>query len=305
MGKLMTSLRLLKEKRSEFFASLLTGYFKGLPERLYLKMLYRCKMGHKLDLNNPTTFTEKIQWLKLYDRKPEYTVMVDKEAVKKFVAERIGDAYIIPTIGVWDHAEDIDWDELPAQFVLKTTHGGGGGGVVICKDKETFDKEKATARLNNSLSKDIYSVFKEWPYKDVRRRIIAEQYLSDLSTTGQVNDYKLFCFNGKVRFLKVDFDRFTKHGANYYDLDWNIMVVEETGIPSDFSREIPKPEKLREMIRIAETLSKGIPFLRVDLYYVNGKIYFGELTFFPSSGLVPFLPSECDAKIGAMLKLPK
>jgi hypothetical protein len=260
-------------------------------------------MGYWIDWKNPKMFSEKLQWLKLYDRKPEYTIMVDKYAVKEYVAKIIGEEYIIPTLGVWDRPEDIDWDSLPDKFVLKTTHGGGGSGVVICKDKATFDKIDAIKKLKKSSSKCIYKLLREWPYKNVSRRIIAEQYLEQ-GENNSLNDYKFFCFNGKVKFFKIDFDRFTEHRANYYSLDGKLLEFGEKAYPIRFDVEIDLPKSFDRMILIAEKLSVGLQFLRVDFYDVNNKIYFGELTFYPSSGIKEFTSIEWDKKLGYMLKLP-
>lgn len=178
MSKIQSALQMLKSDRSTFMAAIIQNFFGWLPDKTYLQLLYRFKMGHRLDLNHPKTFTEKIQWLKLYNRRPEYTLMVDKYAVKKYVADIIGEKYIIPTLGVWDKPEDIDWDALPNEFVLKTTHGGGSGGVVICKDKKTFDRNKAILTLRDSMNGDIYRSLREWPYKDVKKRVLAEKYMA-------------------------------------------------------------------------------------------------------------------------------
>lgn len=305
MSKINTALSLLKNNRGEFMASIISNFFRWLPDATYLKLLYRFKMGHRLDLKNPQTFTEKLQWLKLYNRKPEYTKMVDKYAVKEYVAKKIGEEYIIPTLGVWDKPEDIDWDSLPNQFVLKTTHGGGGGGVVICKDKATFDKTTAIAKLKESMTSDIYSGLREWPYKDVLKRIIAEKFVAPEKSPAPKDllDYKLFCFNGKVRFFKVDFGRFVEHHANYYDTDGNILPFGEKSFEPDPSYIIELPNNLKEMIALAEKLSANEPFLRVDFYNVNGKIYFGELTFYPASGMGKWTTEEADMKIGGYLKV--
>ena len=192
---------MLKSDRSAFMAAIIQNFFRWLPDKTYLQLLYRFKMGHRLDLNHPKTFTEKIQWLKLYNRRPEYTLMVDKYAVKKYVADIIGEKYIIPTLGVWDKPEDIDWDALPNEFVLKTTHGGGSGGVVICKDKKTFDRNKAILTLRDSMNSDIYRSLREWPYKDVKKRVLAEKYMAPKDMVNNpiydLSDYKFFCFNGE------------------------------------------------------------------------------------------------------------
>lgn len=273
------------------------------PDKLFLQLKYRLMMGQKLDLKNPKTFNEKLQWLKLYNRRPEYTTMVDKYAVKQYVADKIGEEYIIPTLGVWNSIDEIDWDALPNQFVLKTTHGGGGGGVIICKDKAIFNREEASAKLQKSLDSDIYLNFREWPYKDVVKRVIAEQYMTDESTV-ELKDYKFFCFNGKVRCFKVDFDRFIDHKANYYDRDAKLLPFGEVCCMPDFNRQFEKPKNFDKMVDVVETLSQDIPFVRVDLYNVDGKIYFGEITFFPAAGMGKFNPEKWDSILGGYLCLP-
>ena len=305
MGKINDMIKLFNYYRHKFYLFVLRHLFYWLPDTTYLKLLYRFKMGHRLNLRNPKTFTEKLQWLKLYNRKPEYTKMVDKYAVKDYVSGVIGPEYIIPTIGVWNKPEEIDWDSLPNQFVLKTTHGGGGGGVVICKDKETFNNDEAIVKLNHSLKADIYRGFREWPYKNVPKRIIAERFMTSEQSgdTESLLDYKFFCFNGKVKFYKVDFGRFVEHHANYYSPEGNLLPFGEQGLEPDFNYPIKLPSNLDEMISIAERISQGEPFLRVDLYNINGKIYFGEITFFPGSGLLPWTHKETDVEIGQYLEI--
>lgn len=272
-----------------------------LPDKIYLKWMFRLKMGKRLNLRNPQTFSEKLQWLKLYNRKPEYTQMVDKYAVKDYVAKIIGDKYIIPTLGVWDSPEDIDWDTLPKQFVLKTTHGGGNTGVVICKDKSTFDKEKAIEKLSRSLKQDIYKTLREWPYKNVPRRIIAEQYIE--AENNDLPDYKFFCFDGEVKALFIGTERGTGNVKfDYYDVDFNHLDLIQQHPMS--GRHLEKPVSFEEMKQIASQLSKGIPQVRIDLYNVNGKIYFGEMTFTHHGGVVPFHPESWDYTFGSWIKLP-
>lgn len=277
-------------------------YLRWLPDEAYLRLLYYFTIGKRLRLKNPQTFTEKIQWLKLYNRKPEFTMMVDKYAVKDYVAGIIGSEYVIPTLGVWDSFDEIDFDSLPDKFVLKTTHGGGSGGVVICRDKALIDKEAMRRKLEKSLKQDIYKSLREWPYKNVARRIIAEQFL-EIDANFEIKDYKFFCFNGEPRFLKVDFNRFIEHHANYYDTNWQLLPFGEAGLLPVESHIEQKPENFEEMVEIARKLSKGQPFLRVDLYNLQGKIYFGELTFFPASGLGAFSPMSADSQIGDYIKL--
>lgn len=273
----------------------------------YLKILFFLRHRKRLNLKHPETFSEKLQWLKLHDRKPEYTTMVDKYAVKEYVANIIGEEYIIPTIGVWDKPEDIDWDCLPDKFVLKTTHGGGSVGVVICKDKNSFNKEKAIRNLSQSLKQNIYTELREWPYKDVRKRIIAETFLDNKNKTNnqELIDYKFFCFNGKMKVFKIDFNRHSFHQANYYASDFELLDLEEIAFPRIPSKPFVPPQNFEDMIKIAESLSSNIPFLRVDLYNISGRIYFSELTFFPASGLGKLNPAKWDYKLGSWLKLPK
>ena len=272
-------------------------------DTLYLKLLFYFTMGKRLDLKHPKTFNEKLQWLKLYNRRPEYTTMVDKYAVKEYVASKIGKEYVIPTLGVWDKPEQIEWDKLPNRFVLKTTHGGGNTGVVICKDKSTFNREQAITKLNRSLQSDIYVNLREWPYKNVPKRIIAAEYLEDESK--ELRDYKFCCFSGKVRFFKVDFGRQEgEHHANYYSADGQLLDFGEAAYPPVKDKYIPMPTNLNKMISLAETLAGDICFLRVDFYNICGAIKFGELTFFPAGGMGLFTDSQWDEKIGNWLTLP-
>ena len=273
-----------------------------MSDKLYLKLKFRVKMKKSLHLKNPQTFNEKLQWLKLHDRKPIYTTMVDKYEVKKYVAEKIGEEYIIPTLGVWDNFDDIDFDKLPDQFVLKCTHDSGG--LVICKDKSKLDFSAARKKINRSLKNDYYLYGREWPYKDVKPRIIAEEYMED-NTLHELRDYKFFCFGGQVECYKVDFDRFIEHHANYYDRDGNLLEFGEVVCPPVYDRKIERPKTLPKMIEFAEKLSNEIPFLRADFYDVNGQVYFGELTFFPASGIGEFVPKEWDLKLGEWIHIPR
>lgn len=282
-------------------------YFLNKSARLFsdkrfLQMKFRLEMGQKLDLENPKTFNEKLQWLKLYNRKPEYTTMVDKYAVKEYVANIIGKEHIIPTLGVWNSIDEIDWDALPNQFVLKTTHGGGGGGIVICKDKGVLDKEKAKKTLQKSLDGDIYWNYREWPYKDVPKRIIAEQFMSNNGK--DLEDYKIHCFNGEPKFILVCSNRYGKGAMidDFYSPDWELMDVRRPGHPKS-ERASKTPQQLKQMLELSRVLSTNIPFLRVDFYIINNQIYFGELTFFPASGMSKFEPKEWDYTFGNYLKL--
>lgn len=271
----------------------------------FLRKLYKLRMGEKLNFDNPQTFCEKLQWLKLYNRKPEYTQMVDKYAVKEYVANIIGEEYIIPTIGVWDRVDDIDFDKLPNQFVLKTTHGGGNTGVVICNNKATFDKTVAKQKLNRSLKHDIYTNLREWPYKNVKPRIIAEKFVEAVGHS-DLPDYKFYCFNGEPIYCQVIRDRNTKETIDFYDMEWNHMpFVGLNPIAENGATPVVRPLKLDDMITVCQKLSKGIPFSRIDLYVVNEKVYFGEITFFPASGMGVFSPNEWDYILGDLIKLPQ
>lgn len=273
-----------------------------LSDKLFLSLKFRLKMGGGINWKSPHTFNEKLQWLKLYNRRPEYTIMADKIEAKKWVAERIGEKYIIPTLGVWTKAEEVDFDTLPDKFVIKCNHNSGTG-MYICKDKQQMDVQKVRNGLRTGLQEDYFHHNGEWPYKNIKPRIIAEQYIED-KKSHELYDYKFFCFNGKVKLFKIDFDRFTEHHANYYTPTGEILPLVETAYPPQFDRIISMPSTLPQMISLAETLSCGIPFLRVDFYTIGMDIFFGELTFFPTSGMTPFEPKDWDKKLGDMLILP-
>ena len=270
-------------------------------ERKYLKKLFKYRMKEELDLDNPISFNQKIQWLKLYDRNPKYTQLVDKYEVKNYIDDVLGQGYTFPTLSVWDRFEDIDFEKLPEKFVLKCTHDSGG--VVICTDKKYFDKKKAKMKLNWSLKRNYYINSREWPYKNVKPRIIAEPFMSDDSGK-ELNDYKFMCFDGKVKSIFTCTDRYEKDGlkVTFFDTDWNKMPFERH-YPID-KKDIGKTYSYDEMIRIAEKLSTGIPFVRIDFYEINKKPYFGEMTFYPGSGLEEFTPRKWDDVLGNWIKLP-
>lgn len=271
-------------------------------DKLYLTLLYRGSTGEWINWSSPQTFNEKLQWLKIYNRKEEYGMMVDKNRVKEYVANKIGKEYVIPTLAHWDKAEKIDLNSLPNEFVLKTTHGGGGQDVIICRDKEKLDLDKAKNKMAHSMRENNYPIFREWPYTLVKKSIIAEKFLQ--SENGELKDYKFFCFNGKPRFFKVDFGRFVEHHANYYDLDWNLLPFGEANFPPVPDHVEERPKNFDKMVEIVKTLAKGIPFVRIDLYNIEGQIYFGEITFFPASGLGRFTDKEWERKVGSMIQLP-
>jgi len=272
-----------------------------LNDEKYLKLLFESKMNYPLNLNNPKTYNEKLQWLKLYDRKDIYTTMVDKYEVKEYVSNIIGKEYIIPTIGIYDKFDDINFDKLPNQFVLKCTHDSGG--IVICKDKNSFDIKSAKMIINNSLAKNFYYLSREWPYKNVKPRIIAEEYMEDKKSKS-LDDYKFFCFNGVPKILFVATERQNKNLEtcfDFYDMDFNHLPI-KNGHPNS-NKKIKKPEKFNEMKKLAGKLSKNIPHVRVDFYEINGRVYFGELTFYHWGGFVPFEPEKWDKELGDMLDL--
>lgn len=273
--------------------------YNYIPDKWAVKIKYRNNFLKKLDLKNPVTFNEKLQWLKLYDRRPEYTQMVDKIAAKEYVAERIGEEYIIPTLGAWESFDEIDFDTLPDQFVLKCTHSSGD--AVVCKDKSKLDKEKAKEVLEKSLHKDFYIISREWPYKNVKRLIFAETYVED-EVTKEAADYKFFCFDGEVKALFIATDRPHDTRFDFFDTEFNHLPIVNGHPNSD--KKIEKPANYDLMLKLASELSKGIPHVRVDLYEINGKVYFGELTFFHYAGFVPFKPASWDKTFGDWLTLP-
>lgn len=288
-----------------FFDSIIKRFLFYLPDKLYLSLRFRCQMGYWIDWNNPKTFTEKIQWLKIYNRNPEYTKLVDKFAVKQYVARLIGEEYIIPTLGVWDNFDKINWNSLPDKFVLKTTNGGGNGGVVICKNKSLLNKEKTAEKINNSLSFDIYKNFREWPYRNVNKRIIAERFIQSQDGS-DLTDYKFFCFDGNVKFCQVIKDRTSHETIDFFNDKWEHQEFIGLNPQAEHSKEnISKPRNYDKMIEIAEKLSSGIPFVRIDLYNINGTIYFGEITFFPASGFGQFSPKQYDYILGKNIVLPE
>lgn len=273
-----------------------------VPDVMYLHIKYYLRMGKWLNLKNPQTFSEKLQWLKLYGRRPIDTILSDKYAVKDYITKEIGSQYVIPLLGVWDSFDDIDFDELPNQFVLKCSHDSGG--IIICKDKRLFDVEKARAKLNRSLKTDYYVYSRERAYKKIPRRIIAEQYMEDCDSS-ELKDYKFFCFDGEVKYFKIDFGRFTEHHANYYGPHGEFLNLTETSYPPKIDANIHLPINLNRMVELAGMLSKGIPFVRVDFYEVSGQVFFGEFTFSPAGGMTPYEPDVWDYKIGSWIRLPE
>ena len=283
-------------------------FLSFLNDVTYLRIMYFLEMGKILHLKNPKLYQEKLQWLKLYNRKEEYTKMVDKIEAKKYVSSIIGEKYIIPTLGVWNTFDDIDFSSLPDKFVLKTNNGGGNLGVVICTDKSSLNMEKVKKILNKSLKHSIYKRFREWPYKNVKPQIFAEEYLIDDTefNQGGLSDYKFTCFNGDADNVMVCLDRASGTPKFYFfDKQWHLMPLNVRGKKTDKNFKLPKPDCMNEMFEIAGKLSEGIPFLRVDLYCVNERPYFGEMTFFPASGFDPNILPETEVYFGNKIDLSK
>lgn len=263
-----------------------------IPDKLYLKILYYIYLGKKLNLDKPSNFTEKMQWLKIYDRKDIYHNYVDKYLVRGVIKEKIGEEYLVPMIGVYDNINEIDWNELPKQFVLKATHTSGN--VIVCKNKEELDIQQSKQKLEKWLKREYFSTFREWPYKNLKPRIICETFLSD---DGEVPlDYKILCLNGEPEIIMLHKGRFEEHFIEYYDKDWNKLNIYSADY-SYVSSVSEKPDNLDELLKIARILSEGLIQSRIDLYYVNKKVYFSEITFFSGAGFNRFYPDSFDKYI--------
>lgn len=279
------------------------GLYNHMSDEEFIKRSYKANTGKSLNLDNPKTFNEKLQWMKLYDRNPIYNVTSDKYAVRDYVKNKIGEEYLVPFLGVWDSPEDIDFDLLPKQFVLKCNHNSGTG-MCICKNKAELDIKKTRKNLQKGLNQNYFLYYREWQYKNIKRRIIAEEYLTD-GINSDLFGYKIYCFNGKPEIVSIQSnDGAHMTGVSFLDKEWNLLPFYRTDhLPLD---EIPeKPDNLNELLEISEKLSEEFLFVRVDLYDVNGKIYFSELTIEPCAGYNPFVPEEWDLKLGKMLKLPQ
>lgn len=302
MSKLQTALYLLRNNKKVFWAQILKTCPNLFPDRFYIQAMYYLKMGRKLNLDDPHSFTEKLQWLKLFDRDSNYCKMVDKYLVKEHVAGLIGKEYIIPTLGVWDSVDSIDFNSLPDRFVLKTTHGGGSNGVVICKDKKSLDIQVVKNRLKQSMKQKIYEYNREWPYKNVKPRIIAEHFMEETGLSNELADYKFFCFNGEPKYCQVIRDRHTKETIDFYDMDWNHQdFVGLNPVARNGLTPVARPCCLNDMINICRKLSERIPFARIDLYVISSRPFFGEITFYPNGGFGAFTPNNWDEIMGNLL----
>ena len=300
----MSKIRTFIENPQYFITSpAAKGWLNWVPDSLYLKVLYRVIMGRKLNLKNPKEYNEKLQWLKLNDRKPEYSTMVDKYEVRGYIEDLLGDKYLIPCLGIYDSVDDIDIDALPNRFVLKCTHDSGS--VEICKDKSSFDIEGARHRLSQAMKRNYYATYREWPYKSVKPRIIAEGYLE--GDGGDLKDYKVMCFNGEAKIIEVHENRFVEgkvHTQTFYDREWGIVPLTQVETVT-VDRPGERPRQLDEILRLSELIAKDMYHARIDWYIEGDKIYFGEITFFDGSGFESFSTPEMERMLGDMIKLPE
>ena len=300
----MSKIRTFIENPQYFITSPASkGWLNWVPDSLYLKVLYRVIMGRKLNLKNPKEYNEKLQWLKLNDRKPEYSTMVDKYEVRGYIEDLLGDKYLIPCLGIYDSVDDIDIDALPDRFVLKCTHDSGS--VEICKDKSSFDIEGARHRLSQAMKRNYYATYREWPYKYVKPRIIAEGYLE--GDGGDLKDYKVMCFNGEAKIIEVHENRFVEgkvHTQTFYDREWNIVPLTQVETVT-VDRPGERPRQLDEILRLSELIAKDMYHARIDWYIEGDKIYFGEITFFDGSGFESFSTPEMERMLGDMINLPE
>ncbi len=302
MSVVKSLLRYCTDGDYRFLFNLKKGAYTGMPDEEFLRRRFHAARGVYPNLENPRSFSEKLQWLKLHDRNPAYTALVDKAAVKPVIADKIGQQYLIPTLGVWDTAEEIDFGALPDRFVLKCTHDSHG--VILCRSKAQLDIAATRAKLQAALGRSYYLAFREWPYKDVKPRVIAEPFITD---DGQdLTDYKVHCFNGEPRLVLVCGSRYSGPGLreDFFDEAWHHLPVKRPKVPNA-ETEPPRPPQLEEMLRLARVLSEGIPFVRVDFYTTGGQVLFGEMTFYPASGFTRFEPDSWDDTFGSWLRLPR
>lgn len=294
-------IHILKKPSLIFLTAGHRGLLNWVNDELYLKIAFKIRTGKSLNLKDPVLFNEKLQWLKLYDRKSIYSLMVDKYEAKKYVANIIGEKYIIPTIGVWDKVEDIDFKSLPRQFVLKCTHDSGG--VIICKDKNKLSIEDTRKKLKQGLKYNFYGSLREWPYKNIKPRIIGEKFMQN-KEDANLNVYKIFCFSGEPTIIQaIQNDKTDYETIDYFDTNWNVLNLRQN-FPNS-QKKLSKPKKLLEMLFLSRKLSKNLPFIRIDFYEVNGFVYFSEFTFYSDGGMENFYPEEWDKILGDKIILPK
>lgn len=301
MNRLKKGVKLLFNNPKEFLIALNAfGIYNWIPDKLYLKIIYRLHFREKLNLKTPKSFNEKLQWLKLYDRNPKYCNLADKYLVREFVKETIGEQYLVPLIAVYDNADEINWDNLPSKFVLKCNHASGRN--IICNNKKYLNIIKAKNELNKWINQNFFWHGREWVYKNIKPRIVAEKLLGQ---NGEILlDYKFMCFNGEPKCMFVCSERYSDDGlkVDFYDMNWNHMPFERQYKNS--KNTLLKPKGFDKMVELSRTLSNEIPFVRVDFYDIDGKIYFGELTFFPGNGMEEFTPKYYDELLGSWIELP-
>lgn len=311
MGKIVSALKnITNNPKALIYYLSHYGFMNLLSDKACLKLLWRMETGKRLNLENPKGFNEKLQWLKLYDRRPEYTTFVDKVLVREYVRNCIGEKYLVPLIGIYDNPDQIDFSLLPDQFVIKCNHNSGAG-MCVCTDKTRLNIQDVKERLKKELQKNFYYEKREWPYKDVIPKLLCEQFLVDrnpLNTSGTLIDYKFHCFNGEPKFLYVGTDDISdgtkgELKLSFFDLDWKTPPFYRLD-HEPIAVDVEKPEGFGEMIEVARKLSKGIPFVRVDLYWINNQVLFSEMTFYPGGGFGFFTPEEWELKLGEWITLP-
>lgn len=299
-SKIKTAVELVKTPQKLLLPAGQNGLLKFLPDKVYLKAVFKAETGYTLDLDHPKTYNEKLQWIKLYDRKPEYIAYADKYLVRDYIAKKLGEKYLVPLIGVYKKTEDIHWDELPNRFVLKCNHASGTN--IICKNKNELDFFAVEKQLNSWLKKNAFWGAREWCYKNIEPCIICEEFI-ETQDGNTPDDYKFMCFNGDPRLIQVHHDRYGDHTLDYYTPEWKKADLQR--IDADISaRDVEKPDKLEEMLFIARELSKDMYYARIDLYYIKEKIYFGEITLYPTGGFSTFTRYEDDLLLGSYIKLP-
>jgi len=299
MSKILT---ILKNPSIIFTSIASRGWLDFIPTKTYLSMLYRICMKKKCDFKNPRTYNEKLQWLKLYDHNEKYFTLVDKYEVKAYIKEKLGEKYLIPTLGIYNSFDEIDFEKLPNEFVIKCTHDSGS--VIVCKDKEKFDINGAKKKINKAMRRKYYSTYREWPYKNVKHRIIVEKFMKD-GLNDDLRDYKVLCFNGKPTVIEVHDDRFNKErglSLTYYDTEWNRLDISDYGVKTSETNH-KKPELLSDMLSLSEKLAKNIINVRIDWYVINGALYFGEITLYDGSGMNMYDAAETDLQLGNMLDI--
>jgi len=285
----------------DFLINIMINYMKWLPDKLYLKIYYRLKTKKRLNLKNPKSYNEKINWLKLYYRNEEMTLSADKIEVRKKIYSLFGDKYLVPILWTGNDPVDIPYSKLPNKFVIKTNHASGTN--IIVTDKSKLDREDVTNKLNLWLKTNYFFPKREWAYKNINRRILIEEYINQLDSD-ELRDYRIFCFNGVPKIVTVDFSITDKKKVrrNVYDLDWNLLPV-QLSYPNETKIKLEKPANFEEMLEVSRVLSKPFPHVRIDLYNINGKILFGEMTFYHQSGMAVFVPNDFDITLGSYLQI--